>query len=159
IELITGKRPTGTQYDERKWTIVLPLALTNAIRALKGVRTGQRIQQPPVLPAFVLDERCPVAVTREFLGGVFGAGGHAPLLHRMSDRAQEAVLETPAYSQTAQPQHTEALRALMRDLLGLLRRCGVETAHAQVRHYPVRRAASSYPAAADGQPRVEVRLR
>ena len=40
----------------------------------------------------------------------------------------------------------------------LLSRCGVATEGAQVYEYPVRRAASSYPAATDALPRIEVRL-
>ncbi|MDO8506141.1 MAG: aconitate hydratase AcnA, partial [Candidatus Limnocylindria bacterium] len=71
IEMVTGKRPAGSRYDERKWSIVLPKELSQAIIALPGVRVGLRIDQPPTLPSFVLDERCPVAVVREFLGGVF----------------------------------------------------------------------------------------
>src|SRR5215469_2919421 len=38
VELLTGCRPAATRYDERKWTIVLPKPLTDAISALPGVR-------------------------------------------------------------------------------------------------------------------------
>src|SRR5262249_32106866 len=58
VELVTGKRPVATRYDERKWTIVLPAKLTEAVIALPGVRVGRRIDQAPSLPAFVLDDRC-----------------------------------------------------------------------------------------------------
>jgi len=159
VELITGKRPAANRYDERKWTIVLPLELTNAIRALPGVRIGRRIQQPPALPAFVLDENCPVAVVREFLAGLFGADGQAPVLHRLSDEETDAVLETPAYSQTARPEHIKPLKQVMQAVIRLLGRCGVNMEGARVYEYPVRRAPSSYPSAQDGEPRVEVRLR
>ncbi len=158
IELVTGKRPTGTRYDERKWAIVLPAKLTEAIVALPGVRVGRRIDQAPGLPAFVLDEGCPVAVVREFLGGVFGADGHAPTLHSVGEREEDAVLEPPAYSQTARPEHVFRLKEVMGLLTYLLARCGVSIAGARVYEYPVRRSASSYPAAQDGGPRVEVRL-
>ena len=158
VELLTGKRPAATRYDERKWTIVLPKELTTAVTALPGVRVGRRIDQAPSLPAFVLDPRCPVAMVREFLGGLFGADGWAPVLHRLSELEDDAVLEPPAFSQTAKPEHVEDLRALMGDLITLLSRCGVKIEGAQVYEYATRRAASSYPAAADGAPRVEVRL-
>ncbi|MDE2138316.1 MAG: aconitate hydratase AcnA, partial [Gammaproteobacteria bacterium] len=75
IELLTGKRPAANRYDERKWSIALPKELTVAISALPGVRTGPRIHQAPTLPEFVLQPECPVAVVREFLGGLFGADG------------------------------------------------------------------------------------
>src|SRR5260221_12533891 len=67
VELLVGYRPAATRYDERKWTIVLPKPLTDAISTLPGVRTGRRIQQAPALPAFVLDGSCPVTMVRQFL--------------------------------------------------------------------------------------------
>src|SRR5436305_15195064 len=47
---------------------------------------------------------------------------------------------------------------MVSELVRLLERCGVKTEGARVYEYPTRRAASSYPAALDGEPRVEVRL-
>src|SRR5207248_6693515 len=72
VELLTDYRSVATRYDQRKWTIVLPKPLTDAISTLPGVRTGRLIEQAAPLPGFVLDERCPVTVVREFLGGLFG---------------------------------------------------------------------------------------
>jgi aconitase A len=158
IELLTGKRPAGTQYDERKWSIVLPQELTDAIMTLPGVRIGQRIHQAPMLPAFVLDDRCPVSVVREFLGGAFGADGQAPALRRLAVREGDAILSRPAYAHAVPPQHVERQREVMHELLRLLERCGVETAGAATYTYPVRRSASSYPSAKDGIERIEVRL-
>src|SRR5437588_10147120 len=82
VELLTGHRPAAARYDQRKWTIVLPKPLTDAISTLPGVRTGRRIQQAPALPAFVLAESCTHAVVREYLGGLFGSDGLAHVLHR-----------------------------------------------------------------------------
>ncbi len=158
IELLIGYRPAAKRYDQRKWTIVLPMPLTDAISTLPGVRTGRRIQQAPTLPAFVLDERCPVTVVREFLGGLFGADGHAPILHHWGECEEEATLEPPSYSQSTIPEHVEALKQLMDDVIRLLARCGVKINGANVYEYPTRRATSSYPGAQDGIPRVEVRL-
>ena len=158
VELLVGYRPAATRYDQRKWTIVLPKPLTDAISTLPGVRTGRRIQQAPTLPAFVLDESCPVTVVREFLGGLFGADGHAPVLHRWGKREEEATLEPPAYSQSTIPEHVQALKQVMDDVTRLLARCGVKTDGANVYAYPTRHATSSYPTAQDDIPRVEVRL-
>ena len=158
VELLTGCRPVATRYDERKWTIVLPKPFTDAISTLPGVRTGRRIQQAPTLPAFVLDEHCPVTVVREFLGGLFGADGHAPGLHRWGKGEDEATLGSPAYSQSTIPEHVEALKRVMDNVTSLLARCGVKTNGARVYEYPTRRATSTYPAAQDGIPRIEVRL-
>ena len=159
IEILTGKRPAG--YDERKWSIALPRELTAAIVALPGVRVGKRIDQAPSLPSFVLDERCPVAVVREFLGGLFGADGHAPMLHRWSRAAKSerrASLTPPAFSQSAKREHVEALKHQMQQIVELLNRCRVRAKRASIREYPVRRSSSSYAGPRDGEPRIEVRL-
>lgn len=158
VELITGKRPKATRYDERKWTIVLPKELTRAITALPGVCVGRRMDQPPCLPVFVLEGVCPVAIVREFLGGVFGADGWGPILKRLSKHEEDATLQNPAYSRSVRPEHVEALKEVMGQILRLLERCGVKTGGAKIRQYMVRRSASSYPAGRDGDPRVEVRL-
>ncbi len=157
LEQITGKRPLGTMYDERKWSIVLPKSLTNAIESLPGVRTGRRIEQAPALPSFIRDPRCPVSVVREFVAGMFGADGGAPQLKPFGAE-NEASFSAPAFSQTAKPEHVAELRGLMDDLLRLLERCGVERGDAKIYEYPTRRAASSYSPSVDGIPRTEVRL-
>src|SRR5690606_2437195 len=158
VELLTGKRPAATRYDERKWSIVLPAELTRAAMALPGVRIGRRIEQPAALPAFVLDDACPVSVIREFLAGLFGADGHAPTLHRWGKDEKDASLEPPAYSQTALLEHVDALEQAMHDIVRLLVRCGVKAKGARIYRYPTRRASSTYPPARDGVQRIEVRL-
>jgi len=158
IELLTGKRPAANRYDERKWSIVLPMELTAVISALPGVRTGQRIHQAPALPEFVLEPRCPLAIVREFLGGLFGADGHAPGLHRQGPSEDSAILKPPAYSQSAKPEHVAALHGMMHRITDLLVRCGVKARGARIYAYPTRSSDSSYAAARDGAPRTEVRL-
>ena len=158
IELLTGKRPAGTRYDARKWTVVLPIGLTAAIASLPGVRRGRRIHQIPTLPEFILDEKCPLALVREFLAALFGADGHAPILHRQGDSEANAGLKPPAYAQSAKPEHVQALKEVMRQIIVLLVRCGVKARGAQVYTYTTRHAQSSYPAAKDGAERIEVRL-
>jgi aconitase A len=158
IDLLSGLRPAANRYDDKKWSIVLPTILTKAIISLPGVLTGKRIDQAPALPAFVLQSNCPVSVVREFLGGVFGGGGHAPTLHRWGEREEESVITPPSYSQSTIPAHLGRMREIMADLILLLRRCGVNTKGAKVYDYPTRRSDSSYGPARDGVPRIEVRL-
>ncbi len=158
IELVTGKRPAATRYDARKWTIVLPAELTEAIIGLDGVRVGRRIEQPPALPAFLSSEICPVSVIREFLAGMFGADGHAPVLHRHGSSEEEATFGHVAYSHAVRPEHVARQREVMGEILQLLARGGVRVEGAKVYEYSVRRSDSSYPVAQDGIPRMEVRL-
>jgi aconitase A len=158
IELVTGKRPAGTRYDSRKWTVVLPMNLTATIGSLEGITCGRRIHQPPGLPQFVLTETCPLAVVREFLGALFGADGHAPVLQRPGASEASAVLKPPAYSQSAKPEHLELLKEVMQQIVRLLVRCGVKARGAQIYTYPSRSSASSCPVARDGAARIEIRL-
>ncbi len=158
IEILTDYRPAGTRYDEHKWAIVLPMELTKAITALPGVRVGRRIDQAPTLPAFVLDDRCPVAVVREFLGGLFGADGHAPILKRFGEGEANATVEHPKFSQSAKPEHVDTLKGMMDDITRLLKRCGVVTEGAVIYEYATRFSSTTYPTAQDGIPRMEVRL-
>src|SRR5262249_28199087 len=104
------------------------------------------------------EERCPVAIVREFLGGLFGADGHAPVLHRQGAREEMSTLKPPGYSQSAKPEHVGELRLMMSHLIDLLVRCGVKAKGARIYEYPRRRSASSYAAARDGSARIEVRL-
>ncbi|MBV8404543.1 MAG: hypothetical protein JO203_10155 [Gammaproteobacteria bacterium] len=158
IELVTGKRPVGTRYDSRKWTIVLPMELTAAIASLPGVSRGRRIHQILALPQFILEENCPVAVVREFLAALFGGDGHAPNLQRQGPKEASAVLNPPAFAHSAPPEHVPALEEVMRQIVRLLVRCGVKARGAQIYTYPTRRSSSTYPQARDGLERVEVRL-
>jgi aconitase A len=158
IELLTAKRPKATAYDQRKWSIVLPLELTQSVQSLGGVRVGRRIDQPAFLPDFLLQGECPVSVIREFLGGTFGADGHAPTLARHGKTADQASLEPPMYSQSAKPEFVDSTKQKMNHIIELLSRCGVEVSGAVVREYPTRRSASTYPIAQDGIPRQEIRL-
>jgi aconitase A len=158
IELLTGKRPKGSAYDERKWSIVLPLELTQCVLSLEGVAVGRRIDQPAFLPAFLSRPECPVSVVREFLGGLFGADGHAPFLHRYGKKKDQGSLTLPAYSQSAKPEFVDSTKHKMQDIVTLLSRCGVEVEGAAIREYPTRRSASTYPGPRDGIARREIRL-
>lgn len=159
IELLTGLRPAGSRYDERKWSIALPMHLAKSIVALKGVRVGLRIAQPSRLPTFVLEDDCPVVVIREFLGGLFGADGHAPLLHRWGKREGDATLTPPAYSESTTEEHLEQSKKMMHELIRLLTKCGVKTDGARVNDYPTRGGnVPKYSESLDGIPRIEVRL-
>jgi DNA gyrase/topoisomerase IV subunit B len=45
---------------------------------------GKKINQPGSFPSFILTPDCPKIIVREFLGGLFGGGGVAPCLTRVS---------------------------------------------------------------------------
>ena len=132
VELLTGCRPAATQYDDRKWAIVLPMSLTNACSHCRACASGGAFSRLRYSLHLYWTRYCPIAVVREFLGGLFGADGHAPVLHRWGEREEDATLETPAYSQSAIPEHVERQKQVMGEILGLLARCGVNTDGAKV---------------------------
>ena len=157
VEIVTGKRPRGSMYDERKWSIALPMEFTREVMKLDGVRVGRKTFEPPALPEFLLDPRCPVALVREFLGALFGADGHAPTLRRHGPMEDAAVLARPEYSQAVHIENVVRQRFVMWQIVQLLRRCGVETQRAATYVYSVRRSASTYEKS-DEAAQFEVRL-
>ncbi len=112
IELVTGKRPAGSRYDERKWSIVLPMELTASIMTLPGVRVGKRIEQASTLPAFLLDDALPrrpgAGVPRRMCSAPTAT---AQPCASAAPRSTKRRSSCPAYSQSALPQHVEAAEA------------------------------------------------
>jgi hypothetical protein len=106
----------------------------------------------------VCEDNCPVSVVREFLGGMFGADGQAPVLHRWGKLEGQATLEPPAFSKSTIPEHLRPMKKYMRDIVFLLGRCGVKVDGAQIYEYQTRRGRSTYPKSRDGVARLEVRL-
>ena len=70
--------------------VTLPSSIHDALLALDGMPRVKRVEQPATLPSFVLRTECPVAVVREFLGGLFGSDGWAPQLVRHGTKSVEA---------------------------------------------------------------------
>ena len=87
-------------------------------RLAPGVRVGRRIDQAPSLPQFVHEERTAGALVREFLGGLFGADGHAPILHPWGAGDEAVTLAPPAYSQSAEPEFASADQSMRRHSCG-----------------------------------------
>ena len=74
--------------EEKKgitYAISIPKKLSNIIHSVKDLIVGERTIQKSVLPAFILNENCPLSILREFLGGLYGGDGSAPC-YRSSNR-------------------------------------------------------------------------
>ena len=65
---------------------------------------GTKINQPTILPGFILDPACPKPIVREFLGGLFGADGHTCVLSM--HRGKRDILTSISYSKC---KHVELL--------------------------------------------------
>jgi len=114
----------------------VPSCFMKAVSALDGIVVGRRSTQPMSLPAAILDDRCPVAVVREFLAGLFGADGHAPALDRsLRQRSQIAGVQ---FTRVVQAEHLDSGRMIFDRLIALLRKVGVSEAMATYA-YPLAR--------------------
>lgn len=58
--------------------VSIPSKLSLLIHNLEDIVIGKRSKQSMKLPKFILDDKCPLSIIREFLGGLFGGDGTAP---------------------------------------------------------------------------------
>lgn len=70
------KRPTSKGSC---FCVTIPIAITTMLHDLEGMVIGKR---STTLPLFLLEEKCPKSVIREFLGGLFGGDGTAPCISK-----------------------------------------------------------------------------
>lgn len=109
--------------NENLYRINIPKNLSTDILKLKGILVGKRINQPAMLPEFILDEDCPLPVVREFLGGLFGGDGHT--CHLGLHRGKRDVLSSVSFSQSKKAEHIDSLMIMMQDIQKLLARFGI----------------------------------
>ena len=101
----------------------IPAKLTNQIIQLPGLLSGRKVNQPGTLPEFILDEKCPRPIVREFLGGMFGGDGHTCVLGM--HRGKRDLLSSVSFSQTKTYEHQESLQTMFEDIQKLLAKCGI----------------------------------
>jgi len=84
MKLLTGKEPSIKSYSSERnvsetiFRLDPPTPFVRQIVKLGGIPLGKRTHQAFTLPDFILDVKCPLAIVREFLGGVFGGDGSCP---------------------------------------------------------------------------------
>ena len=103
--------------------IRIPAKLTNQIIQLPGLLSGRKVNQTGMLPEFILDEKCPRPIIREFLGGMFGGDGHTCVLGM--HRGKRDLLSSVSFSQTKTYEHRESLQSMFEDIQKLLAKCGI----------------------------------
>lgn len=145
IFILTGKNPS-IQQNELCYVVVLPRSLVRDISTLRGISIGRRSVQQTVWPSFITDDKCPLSIVREFLGGLFGGDGHAPfmVLRRAKDlksgindpnlrsellksKKDRYDLGNVAFSQSIIPEYTVSLTDKMKKLQVLLSRFDINT--------------------------------
>jgi DNA-directed RNA polymerase II subunit RPB2 len=122
IELFCESKQTC--FNSRNLYIVrIPAELKNDIVRLPGLISGRKVNQPGTLPNFILDEKCPRPIVREFLAGMFGGDGHTCVL--CMHRGKRDTLSSVSFSQTKTYEHRASLQKMFEDIQKLLTKCGI----------------------------------
>ena len=111
-------------FNSRNLYIVrIPAELKNDIVRLPGLISGKKVNQPGTLPNFILDEKCPRPIVREFLAGMFGGDGHTCVLGM--HRGKRDILSSVSFSQTKTHEHRASLQTMFENIQKLLAKCGI----------------------------------
>jgi len=122
IELFCETKQTN--FNSKNLYIVrIPAELKNDIIQLPGLISGKKVNQPGTLPDFILDEKCPRPIVREFLAGMFGGDGHTCVLGM--HRGKRDILSSVSFSQTKTYEHRASLQKMFEDIQKLLAKCGI----------------------------------
>ena len=122
IELFCESKQTNFVM-KNLYIIRVPATLKNQIIQLPGLISGKKVNQPATLPDFILDEKCPRPIIREFLGGMFGGDGHTCILGM--HRGKRDLMTSIGFSQTKIYEHRESLQKMFEDMQKLLAKCGI----------------------------------
>jgi DNA-directed RNA polymerase II subunit RPB2 len=122
IELFCESKQTC--FNTRNLYIVrIPAELKHDIVRLPGLISGRKVNQPGTLPNFILDEKCPRPIVREFLAGMFGGDGHTCVLGM--HRGKRDILSSVSFSQTKTHEHRASLQTMFENIQKLLAKCGI----------------------------------
>jgi len=105
------------------YIVRIPAELKHDIVRLPGLISGKKVNQPGTLPNFILDEKCPRPIVREFLAGMFGGDGHTCVLSM--HRGKRDILSSVSFSQTKTYEHRASLQKMFEDIQKLLAKCGI----------------------------------
>jgi hypothetical protein len=111
-------------HNDQSYNIVIPMELTCHLIHLEGIVVGRKVNQPAVLPSFVLEPNFPRPLLREFLGGMFGGDGHTCILGM--HRGKRDILTSISYSKSRTRPHLSSLTKMMEDITRLLNRVGIK---------------------------------
>ena len=103
--------------------ITIPVEFLDDILELNGILRGRKVNQPGTLPEFILDEKCPRPIIREFIGGMFGGDGHTCVLGM--HRGKRDVMSSISISKSKTYEHGESLQTMFGDIQKLLAKCGI----------------------------------
>ena len=105
------------------YRVGIPYILMTDILGIKGLLRGRKVNQPGTLPNFILDEKCPRPIVREFLAGMFGGDGHTCVLGM--HRGKRDILSSVSFSKTKTYEHRASLQKMFEDIQKLFAKCGI----------------------------------
>jgi DNA-directed RNA polymerase II subunit RPB2 len=105
------------------YRVGIPNILMTDILEIKGLLRGRKVNQPGTLPNFILDEKCPRPIVREFLAGMFGGDGHTCVLGM--HRGKRDILSSVSFSKTKTYEHRASLQKMFEDIQKLFAKCGI----------------------------------
>jgi DNA-directed RNA polymerase II subunit RPB2 len=112
------------KFESRNYySINIPSVFMNDILEIKGLLRGRKVNQPGILPKFILDEKCPRPIVREFLAGMFGGDGHTCVLGM--HRGKRDILSSVSFSKTKTYEHRASLQKMFEDIQKLFAKCGI----------------------------------
>jgi len=106
------------------YKISLPIELRKIIVSLENITTGKRTLQDTKLPDIVKTWKKPFI--REFLGGLFGGGGHTCCFSKDHNK-----FTSIAFSQTRLTTHIDSLKIFLEDIQKMLELFGVKSSIGQ----------------------------
>lgn len=109
--------------SDRCYNIIIPRELSCHIIQLEGLTVGRKVNQPAMLPSFVLAPDFPRPLLREFLGGMFGGDGHTCILSM--HRGKRDLLTSISFSKSRTKPNLPSLTKMMEDIIRLLNRMGI----------------------------------
>jgi intein/homing endonuclease len=112
------------KFESRNYySINIPSVFMNDILEIKGLLRGKKVNQPGTLPKFILDEKCPRPIVREFLAGMFGGDGHTCVLGM--HRGKRDILSSVSFSKTKTYEHRASLQKMFEDIQKLFAKCEI----------------------------------
>jgi DNA-directed RNA polymerase beta subunit len=128
IVMETDKSLDVKDVETENWSTCFMIkicnSLTNFLRSIEGVMTGRKVTQERTIPTFLMEDNCPKSVIREFLGGIFGGGGHSPRLDIR--KGQRTFIQGVDFSWTTEEKNLEILLEVFENIRILLKKVGVK---------------------------------
>ena len=117
LEIIIGNKTRI--WETNTLDVHIPNKFTKSIVQLEGLMVGRKTTQEASLPKFLLQENCPKAIIREFLGGFFGGDGHAPYLAKN-------IFSTVKLSQSIVVKYKKSLENKINNIIKLMNKLDVK---------------------------------